>query len=421
MIAKLFKNDYSFNLINKIYTILVGLLSSAFLTRYLGVVYKGDYAYITQIAVVATIILNIGMNQSYSFFYRKNQGNILGRFINIYALQFLLNLILVVTISWYFKNSLYIYSIILIPFNLALQEMESTMAVEDIRLKIKLHMLNVTVKMVSFLCLYVFINKNLWAPIIVTIIINSFTVIVYLVNSKIWPKPQNINFEFFHEVVNYSWIPMITSLLVMLNYSVDIFILKHLGSAIELGLYSVAVGIINYFWLIPDSFKEVLVSKIARNYKTDSTLLVLKISVTTVIIAIIAFAIFGRNVIAILYGSEFTSSYLVTLVLSIGAINMVYFKMIGVVLLSEGKRWIFFFILLFSVIANVVLNIITIPIFGMYGAALSSIASYSVSGIGFVIYFAKDKNLNLKDIIFFNSSEITIVKKLIKGAKNVEH
>lgn len=421
MIAKLLKSDYSFNLINKIYTILVGLLSSAFLTRYLGVVYKGDYAYITQIAVVATIILNIGMNQSYSFFYRKNKGNVLGSFINIYALQFLLNLILAVTISWYFKNSLYIYAIILIPFNLALQEIESTMAVENIRLKIKLHMLNVTVKMISFLCLYVFINKNLWAPIIVTIIINSFTVIVYLVNSKIRPKPQNINFKFFHDVVNYSWIPMITSLLVMLNYSVDIFFLKHLGSSIELGLYSVAVGIINYFWLIPDSFKEVLVSKIARNYKTNSTLLALKISVATVIIVIGAFVIFGRDVIAILYGSEFTSSYFVTLILSIGAISMVYFKMIGVVLLAEGKRWIFFFILLFSVVANVVLNIITIPIYGMYGAALSSVVSYSVSGIAFVIYFAKDKNLKLKDVIFFNYSEITILKKIIEGAKNVEH
>lgn len=417
MINKILKNDYSFNLINKIYTILIGLISSAFITRYLGIAYKGDYAYITQIALVAVIILNVGMNQSYSFFYKSNQGNVLRRFINIYALQFILNILIVIFLTFYLENKLYLFALILIPFNLALQEIESIMAVENIRLKIKLHMLNVTIKMLSFYLLYVFVDTNLFAPIIALILINSLTVIIYLINLNFRIQPQKIDLKFFYNVINYSWVPMVTSLLVMLNYSVDIFILKYLGTSIELGLYSVAVGIVNYFWLIPDAFKEVLVSKIARNYKTNSTLLALKVSVTSVLLIISAFAIFGNFAITLLYGSEFSDAYLVTLILSIGAISMVYFKMIGVVLLAEGKRWIFFFVLLLSVLANIFFNILTIPVFGMYGAALSSILSYSLSGVGFVIYFSKDKSVQIKNILLFNTSEIMVIRKLIKGEK----
>ena len=54
---------------------------------------------------------------------------------------------------------------------------------------------------------------------------------------------------------------------------------------------------------------------------------------------------------------------------------MVFYKMIGVVLLAEGNVG-FTFSLFISVLANIIANIVTIPILGMYGALLSSVISY---------------------------------------------
>ncbi len=414
MLSKVLTNDYSLNLINKIYTVIIGLLSSAFLTRYLGVIYKGDYSYITQIVLVLTIILNLGIHQSYSYFFRKNNGGILEKYVNIYIFQFIIHALIAIVLGSIINNKLYFYVIILLPFSVINQQMESTMAVENIRLKIKLHMFNVTIRMISFAVMFFMMEKSLLLPILLTIGINSISIIIYLYYSKVMPKPLNNNFIFVKEILEFSWLPMLTALLITFNYSVDIFFLKHMGTSIELGLYATAVGIVNYFWLIPDSFKEVLVSRVARTYSNDSTLLAIKISLISVVIVIIGFLFFGKFAINLMYGSEFTDAYRVTLILALGAVSMVFYKMIGVVFLSEGKRWFYFLSLLISVLVNIISNIITIPLYGMYGAAFSSIVSYSICGFSFLVYFVRDKKLNILDVIFLKPSEIVQFKNIIK-------
>lgn len=398
MFSKLFRNDYSLNVINKIYTIGIGVLSTAFLTRYLGVEYKGDYSYITQIVLVLTIIFNLGIHQSYSFFYRKNNGGVFEKYITVYLLQFIIHILLAVTLMFYFDNKNYIYVLLLLPFSVINQQMESTMAIENIRLKIKLHMIIVTLRMISFFVMFLTLKTSLFPPIFLTVLLNIFGVSIYLYYSKPDLKKVRYDREFLFTVVNYSWVPMLTALLINLNYSVDVFFLKNMGTATELGLYSTALGIINYFWLLPDAFKEVLLSKFTKTNSSKAVLTSIKISLLTIISLIIIFIIFGRFAINILYGEEFLGSYLVTVILSLGAVSMVFYKIIGVVLLAEGKRWAYFFSLLISVILNIVANIFFIPIFGMYGAAYASVISYSVCGIIFLMQFLKGHGLKIKDL-----------------------
>lgn len=408
MSKNIIKNDYSLNLINKIYTILLGLLSSAFSTRYLGIELKGEYSYITQIVLVLTIIFNLGIHQSYSYFYKKSNGSVFEKYISIYLYQFIYHSILAILLIILLKKTFYIYAIIMLPFSVIYQQIESTMAVENIRLKIKLHMFNATIRMISFFFMFLYLETSLFPPVLLTIIINIISVLVYLFFSKCNYKNIKKDKVFTKKVISYSWIPMLTALLITLNYSVDVFFLKHLGTSIELGLYSTAVGIVNYFWLIPDSFKEVLLSKIARDYSIKSTMFAIKISVFSVIIIIMFFIIFGKFAISLLYGTDFLNAYLVTIILSFGAVSMVYYKMIGVILLSEGKRWIYFFSLLISVIINVISNIILIPIFGMYGAACSSVLSYSICGFSFLLYFIREKSVKVSNMFLFEKSEISI-------------
>lgn len=398
MFSKLFRNDYSLNVINKIYTIGIGVLSTAFLTRYLGVEYKGDYSYITQIVLVLTIIFNLGIHQSYSFFYRKNNGGVFEKYITVYLLQFIIHILLAVTLMFYFDNKNYIYVLLLLPFSVINQQMESTMVIENIRLKIKLHMIIVTLRMISFFVMFLTLKTSLFPPIFLTVLLNIFGVSIYLYYSKPDLKKVRYDREFLFTVVNYSWVPMLTALLINLNYSVDVFFLKNMGTATELGLYSTALGIINYFWLLPDAFKEVLLSKFTKTNSSKAVLTSIKISLLTIISLIIIFIIFGRFAINILYGEEFLGSYLVTVILSLGAVSMVFYKIIGVVLLAEGKRWAYFFSLLISVILNIVANVFFIPIFGMYGAAYASVISYSVCGIIFLVQFLKSHELKIKDL-----------------------
>jgi O-antigen/teichoic acid export membrane protein len=413
MLFKLFRNDYSLNIINKIYTVVIGLLSSVFLTRYLGVIYRGDFSYIIQIVLIFSIILNFGVNQSYSYFYKKYNGKVFNKFLNLYVFQFLTQLIISIVLGILFRNYIYFYVCMMVPFNVFSQQMESTMAVENIRLKIKLNLVNVTIKMLAYGLMFLFLDGNLLYPVLITIGINITTVIIYMYFSNALPIPPKTNFSFMREVLIYSWLPMVTSLLLTFNYSIDILLLKHMGSAVELGLYSTAVGIINYFWLLPDAFKEVLVSRVARTSSLKSTILSIKLSIYSLLMMILLFFLLGRLAIEVLYGSEFSNAYLVTLLLSFGALSMVFFKIIGVVFLSEGKRWFFFFTLFISVIINILANCATIPKFGMYGAAFSTLISYTICGVAFLFYFLKVKNIKFYELVIISSSEMGQLKKII--------
>lgn len=409
-------NDYVFNLINKIYAVLIGLFSSAFITRYLGVQLKGNYAYIMQIIQITALILNLGVYQSYSYFYKKNNGkDMFEKYINIFKFQFLIY-VTISGFSIFFHRSILVFLVELsIAFEIAKLEFENVMLVENIRLKIKVHMLSSALMLMFYIILFYLVRPSVVFPIVIIIIIDLVTLFIYFKKMNVTVLINKLDIKFIKNVISFGYLPMITTLLVTLNYSVDILFLKHLSNSIDLGLYATAAGIVNYIWLIPDTFKDVLFSRVARNNDLKPVVLSVKISILVVMTIIVVFAIFGKFAIAMLYGKDFIGSYFVTIILLFGAFSMTFFKIFGVVFLAEGRRYFYFFSLLVSVIVNCLLNYYMIPKYGMYGSAFASVASYTICGVSFLIYFSKIKSVSIRDLILLNRYEY---KTLINVMKN---
>lgn len=415
MLKKIFNNDYLLSIFNKIIVIITGLFSSIFLTRYLGLVDKGIYSYVLQVISIATIVLNMGIPQSYSYFYRKNKGNIYNEFLNIYTLQFILLIIIFLWSNFMLdEGNLFKYIFFLLPFSTFSQLMESTMAVENIRLKIIVHVFDAILKVILFMLMFLFIPQSIFVPLLITAFIYGLTVIVYIKSQGKKPKPHKVDFSKLGKIINYSWLPMLTQLLVLLNYSNGIIFLRHLGSEIDLGIYSTAIGIVNYFWLIPDAFKEVLISRISRKHSEKSVLLAVKLSLIVIVFIIILFSIFGELALSVLYGAEFIGAYSTILILSFGVISMVFYKVIGVVVLAEGRRWYYFLSLIASVLISMVLNIFLIPRYGSYGAAFSSVISYTICGGAFLLYYIKYKNIKISEILFITKDDLVYFRNFIK-------
>ncbi|PIC70808.1 hypothetical protein CSV77_05715, partial [Sporosarcina sp. P16b] len=312
---------------------------------------------------------------------------------------------------------IYVYICMMVPVGVFTQQLESTMAVQNIRLKIKLHMVNVTLRMLASIFMYITLPSSLLFPVLLTVGVNIITIIVYVYYSKVVPKPLNNDRLFVKKVLVFGWLPMLTALLITFNYSIDIIFLKSLASPYELGIYATAVGLINYFWLVPDAFKEVLVSRVARSNSIKPIILSIKASLFSTIIIIIAFYVLGSTAIKLMYGEQFSEAYDITLILSYGAISMIFYKMIGTVFLAEGRRWFYFLTLFLSVVINVIANMFAIPKYGMYGAAVSTVISYSICGLTFLIYFMKVKKLSIWETTIISYTEIQQFKSLIKGEK----
>ena len=113
----------------------------------------------------------------------------------------------------------------------------------------------------------------------------------------------------------------------------------------------------------------------------------MQINVVFLIIIAIGFCIFGKWFINCFYGSAYITSYQVTLILFIGDLFICIYKVIHPLLIADGKQTTVLKYLIIAVMINFIMNIILIPIFNIFGAALASVGSYFVTGVLFYIHF----------------------------------
>ena len=307
-----------------------------------------------------------------------------------------------------------VLAVLLVPFNLLKMQYGNIVLIENIKLRISINMLDSIILTLCYAFLYFFVESNIVYYVLVTLFIDVLTVSYYVIRLKYIPKVWQVDFKLFYQVIKFGIVPMLSLFLVKINYSVDILFLEHMVSAKELGYYSFAATIINYVWLLPDAFKEVLFSKSAKKFDKDSISLTSQISLGSVLCCLVGFILLGKILTNIFYGSEFLPSYNVTVILILGAFSMSIFKLLGVVLVSQGKRGVHFTALAISAIINIIANLWSIPKWGMYGAAWSSVISYTVCAMVLIPYFCKLFKFNPVNLFIPSMSSVKMLISKVK-------
>ena len=194
-----------------------------------------------------------------------------------------------------------------------------------------------------------------------------------------------LGFMIFHGVKG-----MIITLLISFNYNIDIIMLKMANINLDLiGIYSAAVTLSSAILLIPDSLKEIVLGKSTKSADTKFVKKYLYINWGIMTVVFMTFAFLGEFFITIFYGIEYSQAYQLTLILFLGDIFMCFYKIIHPIIIADGNQNIVIFFLTISVVVNIVCNICTIPRFNVFGAACSSVMSYALTGILFLIYYLR--------------------------------
>ena len=417
VIRAITNNNYMFSIVNKVFSILCGLITTALINRFLGPELKGEYSYIINIVNIVVVVANLGIYQSYSYYKRERVENQLSRYINIFFFQAIIYLILSIILSCFLKVNKYVVALFMIPIQVLAQQLSMVLLIEIIKFRQKLNFIMIFINLLLVVCVYSFCPQNIVFIMYVSIIKDFIDVIVYLIKIKYIPNPLNIDKVFFKQLIKFGTLPMITAILINLNYKVDIFVLKDFVSNSEIGLYSTGAALAEYAWLIPDAFKDVLFSKTAKDDSVNETVFCIKVSFFIILILFLGMILFGKIFIKMLYGNEYISSFNVTCLIFMGIPSMVLYKLIGPLFIAKGKQRFYFYVLLSSVISNIVLNFLLIPIWGKEGAAIASIISYSISGIPFYIRFINEYNIRWYQPLIIENNDVKKLKKIIEGIK----
>lgn len=207
---------------------------------------------------------------------------------------------------------------------------------------------------------------------------------------------------------------MITVILMEINYKVDVIMLDwfHIAKS-DIGVYSIGVMLAQKLWTIPDALKDILLSKLAKGKTSTEVSKVTRISFAVTLLTVIGMVIFGKPLILLMYGPEYSGAYSITLIILAGVLGMVFYKMVYSYNVVNGHKKVNLVFLSIAAGLNVIVNAIMIPQIGTYGAAIASLISCSACGLVFLFYFCKKTNTPIKYMIFLQKEDMQLLKQFI--------
>ena len=415
IVSKITANDYVYTIFTKIMAVVIGLIASSYSNRFLGPELKGELGQISSMISIVAVTANFGLYQPYPYYKRQNEPDVLSKFLRIFLLQFI-----VYTVIGAFAatvlNSFALTAVCLIaPIQVLANQLSFMIMVEDVKYKNKIFFTaRITNTLITILAFYT-MNRTILVSLALVVVGDLITVIMALRRMKQMPNPLKADLRFAAKIVPFGFVSMITTLMITLNYRVDTLMMGYMFGIpdAEIGFYALGVSLSEYGWLIPDAFREVLFSRTAKDDAIGEVTMSMKVNLYLTLCMIVGILLLGKPVIWLLAGAEYLPAYPVTVLLIAGIIPMSYFKIIGTLLLAQGKKYTYLGMLTLSVAANIVCNMFTIPLWGKMGAAAASVVSYMVAGGCFLVYYLRSYKIPARDVFLFKPEEIARLKGML--------
>jgi len=419
IVRKITDNDYVFTIFTKIMAVVIGLIASSYSNRFLGPELKGELGQISSMISIVAVTANFGLYQPYPYYKRQNEPDVLNKFLRIFLLQFIVYSIIGIIGAVTLESFALTAVCLIAPIQVLANQLSFMIMVEDVKFKNAIFFTaRITNTLITILAFYT-MNRTIMVSLALVVIGDLITVIMALYRMKRMPNPLKADLRFAVKIVPFGIVSMITTLMVTLNYRVDTLMMGYMfGIAdAEIGYYTLGVSLSEYGWLIPDAFREVLFSRTAKDDAIGEVTMSMKVNLYLTILMIIGILVMGRPVIWLLAGAEYLPAYPVTVLLIAGIIPMSYFKIIGTLLLAQGKKYVYLGMLTASVVINIICNMVTIPLWGKMGAAVASVVSYMAAGGCFLAYYLKTYHILPRDVFLFRAEEIARLKNMALKVK----
>jgi O-antigen/teichoic acid export membrane protein len=212
---------------------------------------------------------------------------------------------------------------------------------------------------------------------------------------------------------NYGIKSHVGSLLSQLEYQTDIFIMLIFLSPEAIGYYSISYGTALIIRYITNSLNNVLFPELSsRTSKVDAITVnnkVIRANIFLNGIASIMIIMIGYPLIYYGYGIEFKISYLIMIILIPGIWIDSVFRILLTWYKGINQPQISSLFTTFSLIINVILFYYFVPVYGIYGAGIATLATYIIRTIGIVYYYYHNENIDISEVLFIKRHEISII------------
>lgn len=414
-IIKALSNPYVFSIISKICIVLLGFAYSVCQSRYLGAALKGDVAYVTSITSITSIVFGCGVHQAYPYFKKKTGEDVAPLFMKLSVLMLAVYFAVAVIFTIVLRLDLSIGAVLILTPCLVYTKIVAYInMVENPNKKHATDLITNVLEVLIVIVFWATLKASLLIGLVIFAIKDIILSLIYTYRMRApLTAPVKLDRSRCLEILRFGIFPMLMLLMTTLNYRVDVIMLKQFVPSADVGIYSVGVLLAERVWMIPDAMKEVMISNLAKGKGTEEVTFVIRVCNLACIVVVIGIVLLGQPFINLFYGAEYAPAYTVTVVILIGVLFMVYYKMIGSYNIVEGKQRENFIYLVISVVCNLALNALLIPKLGNIGAAVASIFSYAIAAGLFIQKFVRDYSVRIRDMLIPNRSDLLRLRQVI--------
>lgn len=223
--------------------------------------------------------------------------------------------------------------------------------------------------------------------------------------------------DLFLEMFRYGRRTWLASLFAFLIIRSDMLFVNYFGGATAAGLYSVAVGLVDKIYLVPQVIGSMLFPKVAANPQKEGTLTVLALRVTNTLMlaACVLVGVLSPLAVRYLYGAHWMPSVPMVLVLLPG----IFFLSAQSILMQDfagrGMPPIVIITPAVGLLVNVSANLVVVPRYGAVGASVTSSITYGVMLLLNLWYFTRITGRRASELLLVSPAEARDLLGVVAG------
>lgn len=227
---------------------------------------------------------------------------------------------------------------------------------------------------------------------------------------------RHLDFEEIRDGFRFGLKSYVQSLAGKTHERVDVLLLAALldDSAAPIALYAIAVTFVQRLKLIPEALSNVLLPKLASQSNEDAAAFTAKVSrhsFVWVVLMALALAVVAPVMMPLLFGEEYRASTPAFLILLPGMVVYTIYRVIARYFVATDRQQANIASEVTSLVVNVGLNVWLIPRYGIVGAALASLVSYSLSAVWILIAFRVATGIGVGRTLLLERGDLALYRK----------
>lgn len=258
---------------------------------------------------------------------------------------------------------------------------------------------------------------------LIDIVLNQMSLWLLYPNKRAFISKLKLEYKVIKSLLYQAYPLFLSAIFVTIYLRIDQVMLMNMTGEEALGIYSVAVRMVEVWYFLPSVLITLLFPSMVKLFSSNPKIYwrrfgqLNSLLVFSTYLIIISYLFFGKQLLGLIFGDEYVPGFVTLLILSAS----LPFTFLGVSrtthILNINYTKFQFISTFFGALLNIVLNYLLLPLYSYEGAAWSTLISYSFSVFWICLFFPKTRKIAMvffKNMIFPFSHFKYLYEKVIK-------